>query len=333
MLGLIECVVLALGCRNGAESTIREAGFLGMPPVSATAVLFAPGIISTGAHELDFTMTPDGLEVFFTRAGPDWTSTILTLRRDGNGWSGPAIASFTGGHEAIYPFVAPDGKRVYFEYSSVIAEFGQETENSNLYVSERVGDDWSPGHPLGRTINTEGTEMFAGAASNGNLYFSANYQSSLGGFDVFRSMLTEEGYEQPRNLGAAVNSKANEFHAFIASDESFILFDSDRPGGFGGNDLFISFRDDTGGWSPAVNLGNRVNTQASESRPFVSPDGRYLFFSSNRTVSPTNGARRFSSFEEFTNRIDGPGNGNQDIYWMDAGIIKALRTSMGLAPD
>jgi len=332
----LQCVIglllVGLGCGEGPEISEAREDFLGSLPMGDTARLLAPGLISTGAHELDITMTPDSKEVFFTRAGPDWTSMILTLRRDGRGWVGPSTASFTRGVGSLYPFVAPSGDKVFFDFSEPLTVSDQHRENNNLYVSYRSGDGWTSGQPLDSIINTENTEMFAGVALNGNLYFAADYRSSEGGFDIYRSVMNEDVNQAPENLGTAVNSEGNEFHAFISPDETFLLFDSDRAGGFGENDLYVSFRDADGNWLPAVNLGARVNTAASESRPYVSPDGKSLFFCSNRTASDSPAVGDVLTYTDFMKRIDGPGNGNQDIYWMDAGFIGLIRSEEGSSP-
>ena len=87
---------------------------------------------------------------------------------------------------------------------------------------------------------------------------------------------------------------------FIAPDKSYILFDSCRSGGNGNSDLYISFRRPDGSWTEAENLGNTINSEFSEWLPYVTPDGKYLFFS--RTVK-----------------------GETDLYWVSADAIKDLR--------
>jgi Tol biopolymer transport system component len=96
-----------------------------------------------------------------------------------------------------------------------------------------------------------------------------------------------------------VNTENSESHPFIAPDESYIIFDSSRPGGIGKGDLFICFRLANGSWSRAFN-DTLLNTVESDWCPTVSPDGKYLFFTRNST-------------------------GNGDIYWVDAKIIEELK--------
>ena len=86
---------------------------------------------------------------------------------------------------------------------------------------------------------------------------------------------------------------------FIAPDGSYLIWCSDRPGVLGENDLFVSFRTEDGSWTAPLNLGEGVNTAADETRPYVTPDGRFLFF--NSTVA-----------------------GSRDIFWVDASVFLEL---------
>jgi hypothetical protein len=118
-------------------------------------------------------------------------------------------------------------------------------------------------------------------AANGNLYFNGGRNASNS--DIYVSRLVDGRYTTPENLGPGVNSDAGDFHPFIAPDETFLLFDSQREqGSFGGNDLYISRRAEDGSWSDAENLGPAVNTASGDLRPFVTGDGKYLFFASSR---------------------------------------------------
>jgi len=90
-------------------------------------------------------------------------------------------------------------------------------------------------------------------------------------------------------------------NAFIAPDESYLIWDSEREDGYGDSDLYISFKQEDSSWGEAINLGDKINTGAWESNGYVTPNGKYLFF--NRGVGP----------------------GNVDIFWVDAGIIETLR--------
>ena len=126
-------------------------------------------------------------------------------------------------------------------------------------------------------------------------------------------------------LDSSINSDSEEFHAYVAKDESYIIFDSPRPEGFGRNDLYISYKNNDGSWTKAKNMGDKINTPFSDMRPFVTFDGKYLFFCSTRPNPQINTEDKPFDYEQFMKRIAGPGNGSQDIYWMDAKIIEDLK--------
>ncbi|MCK5148634.1 hypothetical protein KAR48_17905 [bacterium] len=122
-------------------------------------------------------------------------------------------------------------------------------------------------------------------------------------------------YTFPERLDEAVNQGGGN-HPYIAPDESYLLFDR-------GDDLVISFRDLDGNWMSPQNLGKQVNSEYMERRPFVTFDGQYLFFSSNK-ITPTMGNKPMI-LQELRKATDGFKNGYQHIYWMDAKIIETLK--------
>jgi len=102
-------------------------------------------------------------------------------------------------------------------------------------------------------------------------------------------------------MSSEINTGNLTAHPFIAPDESYLIWDSEREGGYGASDLYISFQHKNGSWGPAINMGNKVNSEQGDTYASVTPDGKHLLF--NR-------------------RIDGS---NTDIYWIDAQIIETLR--------
>ena len=94
--------------------------------------------------------------------------------------------------------------------------------------------------------------------------------------------------------------------------------------GYGGADLFISFRKETGTWTKAKNMGEKINSSAHEYCPTISPDGKYFFFTSNRTIHK-NYSETPLTYEEKLRILNSPGNGQGDIYWVDAKIIEQLK--------
>jgi hypothetical protein len=108
----------------------------------------------------------------------------------------------------------------------------------------------------------------------------------------------------------------------VSPDEDYIIFGSAREGDLGGGDMYISFRADDGSWSDAANMGPPVNTPTLDFCPALSPDGRFLFFTSRR-VAPE--APVPNSYEEIVASVSGPLNGSMNLYWITADVIERLR--------
>ena len=137
--------------------------------------------------------------------------------------------------------------------------------------------------------------MFATASNNGTLYYT-DVSRGMDKCDIVKSRYVNGQYMEKEALKGSLNSTFKDAHPSVAPDESYIIFDSIRPGGMGGNDLYISFGNMNGLWSKAINLGEKINSPEHEAIPFVSPEGEFLFYS-------TKG----------------------DIYWVDAKVIEDLK--------
>ena len=134
-------------------------------------------------------------------------------------------------------------------------------------------------------------------------------------------------YQEPELLGAEVNSGQTRFNAFIAPDESYLIVCTwGSEDSLGGVDYYVVFRSPEDRWSSPINLGSEVNTATGrEWSPYVSPDGRYLFFMSSRTELPEDGSTAPMTYSDLQRVHNQPMNGNADIWWIDAQLIEDLR--------
>jgi WD40 repeat protein len=166
------------------------------------------------------------------------------------------------------------------------------------------GDRWSDPVPVDIPNLFGGVGNQLSITKDGTIYFDMSESVTYDvPYDLYRSRLVNGEYGEPENLGAAINTDDYyEYAPFIDPDEDFIIFVSDRPGGFGGHDLYISFQDPDGSWTEPRNIGDTVNSSAGETIPYVSPDGKYFFFISRRA-----------------------GDRGYNPYWVDAQIIEDLR--------
>ncbi len=296
---------LALGicplcCSRSDPFPVLEGPNLGQQPPGMTPQIFAPGIITTtDRNELNAVFSPTGDEFYFAvyTQKPIDTCVIMVSRRIEHRWSRPQPASFSGKGMDVDMAFGPDGNRLYF------CSVGEGTKHDILVVSRQQNNTWSDPKKIGPLINTTEGETYPTFTQNGRMYFSAVRPEGLGGKDVYYSDIDKGTFTKPVNLGEGINSPHQEGDTFVAPDESYLIVSSaGRPDSRGGSDLYISFKQTSGTWTPPKNMGNTINTKMYEYSPMVSPDGKYLFFS------------RF-----YENK--------SDIYWVDIAIIEQFKST------
>lgn len=276
--------------------------YLGQPPPGMTAELFAPNIISTHRSETNSAFMPDGNEFYFTTWNSEVGTRILVTRNVAGQWTAPEAASFSNHPSDVDPAISHDGKRLFF--STRRPRPGEEATRESgfdMWVADRIGNDWGAERSLGPVLNSGTSQVYATATRDGTLYFQAVRDEGFGKADIYRSRLIDGVYQAPENLGRAINSENYEGDVYVAPDESYLIVSVyGRDDELGGGDLYISFRGANGSWSPLRNMGSAINSTERDFCPMVTPDGKYLFFSSKR-------------------------QGVGDIFWVDAGIIEVLR--------
>ncbi len=149
--------------------------------------------------------------------------------------------------------------------------------DTDLWVVERRAEGGGEPKRLDPPVKNEVNEPFPAVAGDGTLYFGTVRPGS-GGLDLHRARPSGKGYAEPENLGPAVNSPQMDLDGYITPDQTILVFGSDRPGGCGKIDLYVSRWKD-GRWSPARNLGPAVNGPDHEFCPQIVAGGRLLLFS------------------------------------------------------
>jgi hypothetical protein len=159
----------------------------------------------------------------------------------------------------------------------LLADDGRYFED--IFVSRKNNDKWTKPEKISPNINTERHEASICISSDGQeLYI---YRDDYGIGNIYVSYLDENrNWTKPEKLEPQISSSANETHATISADKNMLIFSSDRAGGFGGKDLYVSLRLPNGNWGIPKNLGPNINTQYDEEGPFLMPDGYTLYFSS-----------------------------------------------------
>ncbi|MEW5924712.1 MAG: hypothetical protein AB1746_12055 [Candidatus Zixiibacteriota bacterium] len=311
---------LSAGCIRKADddSPALTGKYLGQTFPQQTIKVFAPDFVSTRFSERDAAFSPDGNEFYFTLSARPMNAIIWTKLENGQ-WTHPEVASFSGKYSDLEPAFSHDGRRLYFVSNRPLSDSGEPKDYDIWYV-EREGAGWGRPVNLGAPVNTEKDEFYPSLAVNGNIYFTAEYEKSE---DIYRSRLVDGLYQIPEKMSQAVNrDDTYEFNAFVAPDESYIIFTSyGRDDDMGGGDLYISFQTDAEIWNDAINLGSDINSPVLDYCPYVTPDGMYFFFTSRRGGLSAHHETplSYSRITEFMDRIE---NGQDNIYWID---IKAIR--------
>lgn len=191
-------------------------------------------------------------------------------------------------HE-YFPALTADGSTMIF--SRVI------DQNEDFFISQKgKNGQWSSATPMTNVINTKNYNEGAQSLSPDGMYLyftGCNRPDTYGSCDIYVSHKNGNNWDKPFNLGAVVNSASWDSQPSISPDGSSLYFSSNRPGGYGGYDLWKTTLKEDGTWTKPENLGPDINTEYDENTPFMHPDGHTLYFSS-----------------------DGwPGFGNKDIFF------------------
>ena len=281
--------------------------------------IFGDGVISTGDYDLSGCFAPDGKTLYFAKTVPVNRLGLILFSTWKNGkWSTPEVAPFSGMYTDYDPFIVKDGSKLYFISNRPLNNTPK--RDYNIFVVDKTPGGWSEPRDIGPPINTPNDEFFPWVTDDGTMYFSALRDGGKGSYDIYRSKLVDGKYTEPENLGDAINSKFGEIDVTVAADQSFMVFAcAGRPDGVGDSDLYISFN--RGGvWTQAKNLGSPINSKGREFCPGISPNGKYLFFTSSRGFWDEPLKAPISS-ADFRKRLASSNNGMGDIYQVDIAAL------------
>jgi hypothetical protein len=288
-----------------------------------TTERFVPGTIAKDHWSFTPTFTPDLQTLYYFRwKRPDLPIRAATIQKlytsryvDGR-WTEPVLVESTYGHRVDWPHVSPDGERLFLSYAKPHdgrPTFDPPVTDFDLWMATRKtgapGDtvSFTPFRPITespdlnrvRTPDVAGrgyvhNETGARQTLSGDLYFWTERLDDGGGRrDLYLARETgpkNDGvWAAPVLLPPPINTPAKESGLAVDPNGRWIIFASERPGGQGGHDLYVSFRTDadpatSDGWTAPRNLGPAVNSPQDEVVPEVSPDGRLLFFTSRRPI-------------------------------------------------
>ena len=323
-----------LNCSQQENISKITGDYLGEEPPGLQAKLFAPAIVSTVMNEDGSPVfTPDGDEIFW-RIGGSPFSTFVYMKRINSVWSKPGIAPFSGQYQDAGLAITPDGKKIYFTSKRPITgEKG--LSKFNTWLTEKRDGSWQDPVPVGKPIDhPDDYYTRVSIAADGTLIKQSSVSEGKGGWDLYMCKLINGQYSEQVNLPGDVNTEFNEYAPEISPDGSYIVFQSnDRTDSKGSIDLFVTFKKNDGTWTHGINLGDGVNTKNVEKWPTITPDGEFLFFTSDRPVEVKYAqySRKRKNLEEikalyqFYHAPKYEPAGGGDIYWVDAKIIEGLR--------
>ncbi len=215
-------------------------------------------------------------------------------------WTKPRFEPFSKVDEysGDVPFFAPDGQTLYFISRRSLD--GEEQGNERIWYVERKGDGWSDARLVEGKHGAIDIHWQFAVTDDGTIYFGGRGPDSRGMGDIYMMRLDGDTYGEPVNLGEPVCTEASEGSPYVTPDGSMLLFNSmGRENSVGGGDIYMSRADGKGGWTEPVNLGEGVNTTTHDQCPMLSPDGKYLFFISQKSQT-------------------------SDIFWVDAKVLEGL---------
>ncbi|HMI51929.1 MAG TPA: hypothetical protein VK525_10475 [Candidatus Saccharimonadales bacterium] len=296
--------------------------------------VFGEGIISTVDDEIGGTFSPDGTEFYFSRFVPYTTLPRLGVMcvsryRDGR-WGTPEALAFSGEYLDYPPKLDVGGKRMLFASSRPLPDGKRGT--IRIWEVERTGSGWGEPRPLPDPINLAGSSWNADPSltADGALYFSSDRGGS-GTLHIYRSRFTGGQYAEPEKLGSEINSEFSEYQPYVTPDEKILVFSSVGSGEppyrhrseelMGGGkpyprgDLYVSYSRD-GKWTTAHHFDHEINTSAEEEFPFLTPDGRYLFFTSERSAFTVPVGKRLD-YKSLERNLHSIFNGHGNVFFID----------------
>lgn len=230
-------------------------------------------------------MSRDRRTVYVGIEHGEWQN-LLSYSWTAGQWHGPEEVLGSPSYTAQDPFLTQDERRLFF--------ITRVNGNADIgFIRRDEFGQWASPSLLGAPINGLDNEYFVSITKEGDIVFASDRdRSQEGDYNIYRSSGKVGGYQQPAALPASINTGGYEADPFIDPDGRYLLFASNRRGGQGRGDIYLSVAEPDGGWSKSIPFDERVNTPAHELCPMVSLDGSALMFTSN-----------------------------QDIYWVSAAII------------
>ncbi len=278
--------ILVLALVVGLPASVANADFTFGEPTNLGPTINSPHSDHSGSF------SSDGLEMYFdsNRSGGSWDTYdiyVSTRATTDDAWGtpvklGPPVNSSTVDG---YPIISTDGLSLYFTSLNRAGGYG----SLDIWVATRatVSDPWGEPTNLGPKVNGPQDDCVTSISCDGLVlyFYSRNRPGGYGGYDIWVStrQTKDADWGEPMNLRPTVNSSYKDGSPCISANGLLLFFFSNRPGGFGDRDLYMTRRatiDDD--WGISVNPGPAINSSAFDYAATILPDGSTLYFTSDR---------------------------------------------------
>lgn len=273
--------------KSEKATQVNHHHYFGETPPQLTPLLFEPKIVSPDGLFEGGTFTPDMSEFYFTRKNGKYKQrTFFVIRYENNSWGKVSETHIK------WPQFSADGDTMYI----------------GKHYFKRTKTGWSKPQSPGDFLN----DMAHGrsVSASGTYYYTVYEQPDVGA--LYYSRVKNGVYQTPVKMSEDINSGTYIAHPYIAPDESYLIWDMRRGDGHGQADLYISFKQPSGSWLPAINMGPTINSSMQESSPQVTHDGKYLFFTRGEWQLKSDGSRNYVGKR----------------FWVDAQVIENLRSEL-----
>ncbi len=306
-LSLLALAFLLQSCKTDSPNN----PYLGLEPPDSIPKLFAPSVVNTDAIEINTVFNASFTELFFTRImGGRFVIHHSELIEDN--WTAPRPIQMFADQEAnsvaIDPSITQDGNTMYF--LGISPEDRAKNAKPDIYRSQKINGIWQIASKVGYPVSTdEYAESYPVVVADGSIYFTSDRPGSLGKRDIYRVQYLGGGkFDTPANIGPEVNSEKNERSTYVSPDESFLITGNTQTDEKG---FAVSFKKDNKWQTPVYfNFGASLLKDWIYFCPYMSPDGKYFFFSRRYSDPPESGWK---------------GATKGEVYWVNASGIFNLK--------
>ncbi len=248
-------------------------------------------LINTGTSDHNPVVSFDE-EVMVYMSKLKFYDAVKLSRKENGVWTEPLqITAELEPEDKLYAnSISRDGKELYLNQ--------EDNFNSDIYVSVYEDERWNKAKPLNKLVNTKFWESHASISGDGKfLYLASNRKLGQGGMDIWVSGMGPDGWQEPKNLGAGINTELNEDHPFISEDGKVLYFASQGHYNIGGYDIFYSEKLSDGSWAEPKNLGYPLNT--TDDDLFFVPIGNGKYGYQSRFEEDNLGSRDIYRYQIF----------------------------------